>query len=80
MSGNRLGRDLDVPPQRINEIIRGKRSITVDTALRLSRYFQTTPEFWLNLQTQYDLEVAKETKLVDRIIRDVRERRIIHNP
>ena len=74
ISQNRLGRDLGVPAQRINEIIRGKRSITVDTALRLARYFQTTPQFWLNLQSYYDLEVAKETRLVERINRVVRRR------
>jgi addiction module HigA family antidote len=73
ISQNRLGRDLGVPAQRINDIIRKNRSITVDTALRLSRYFHTTPQFWLNLQMRYDLEVAKDTRLVDRINRDVRE-------
>ena len=50
ISQNKVGRDLGVPAQRINEIIRGKRAITVDTALRLARYFSTTPQFWLNLQ------------------------------
>jgi antitoxin HigA-1 len=74
ISQNKLGRDLGVPAQRINEIIRGKRSITVDTALRLARYFHTTPRFWLNLQARYDLEVAEETHLVERINREVRER------
>lgn len=74
ISQNRLGRDLAVPAQRVNEIIRGKRAITVDTALRLARYFDTTPRFWLNLQTHYDLELAAETQLVERINREVRER------
>ena len=74
ISQNRLGRDLGVPAQRINEIIRGHRSITVDTALRLARYFQNTPQFWLNLQAHFDLEMAKETHLVEQINREVRSR------
>ncbi len=74
ISQNRLGRDLGVPAQRINDIVKGKRSITVDTALRLARYFKTTPQFWLNLQAHYDLEMARETHLLERINRDVRER------
>ncbi len=72
ISQNKLGRDLGVPAQRINDIIRGKRSITVDTALRLARYFRTTPQFWLNLQAHYDLEMAAETRLVEKINREVR--------
>ncbi len=75
LSQNRLSRDLAVPAQRINEIVREKRAITVDTALRLARYFHTTPRFWLNLQMRYDLEMARATRLVDRINRDVRERK-----
>lgn len=74
ISQNKLGRDLGVPAQRISDIVRGKRSITVDTALRLAKYFKTTPQFWLNLQSHYDLEMARETHLVERISRDVRER------
>lgn len=74
ISQNKLGRDLGVPAQRINEIIRGKRAITVDTALRLSRYFHTTPQFWLNLQSHYDLQTAEDTHLVERINREVRGR------
>ena len=76
ISQNRLGRDLGVPAQRINEIVRGQRSITVDTALRLARYFETTPQFWLNLQAHYDLEIARDTLLVERIGREVREREV----
>ncbi len=76
VSQNKLGRDLGVPAQRISDIVRGKRSITVDTALRLAKYFKTTPQFWLNLQSHYDLEMARETHLVERISRDVREREI----
>jgi addiction module HigA family antidote len=74
ISQNKLGRDLGVPAQRINEIVRGLRAITVDTALRLAKYFQTTPQFWLNLQLHYDLEMARETHLIDRVNREVRER------
>ena len=73
ISQNKLARDLGVPAQRINDIIKKNRSITVDTALRLARYFHTSPQFWLNLQMRYDLEMARDTKLADRINRDVRE-------
>jgi antitoxin HigA-1 len=76
ISQNKLGRDLNVPAQRVNEIIRGKRAITVDTSLRLARYFQTTPQFWLNLQSHYDLATAEETHLLARINQEVREREI----
>lgn len=74
ISQNKLGRDLGVPAQRINEIVRGQRSITLDTALRLAKYFRTTPQFWFNLQLHYDLEMARETRLIDRVNREVRER------
>jgi addiction module HigA family antidote len=57
----RLAKDISVPPRRINEIIHGKRTITADTALRLSRYFGTSERFWLNLQSRYDLEERKDT-------------------
>ena len=77
ISQNKLGRDLNVPPQRINEIVRGQRAITVDSALRLARYFHTTPQFWLNLQSRYDLEIAQETRLVERVIKEVREREAV---
>ena len=56
---NRLARDLRVPPTRVGEIVKERRSITPDTALRLARYFGTTAEFWMNLQTAYDLDVAR---------------------
>jgi addiction module HigA family antidote len=59
VSINRLARDLRVPPTRISEIVNGRRSITADTALRLGRYFSTTPEFWINLQTDHDLDTAR---------------------
>lgn len=71
VSQSRLARDLNVPVRRINEICLGKRSITPDTALRLSTYFGTTPEFWLNLQTHFDLELIKESKQ-DLIAQEVR--------
>lgn len=60
LSQYRLAHDLSVPPRRINEIVHGKRAITADTALRLGRYFGTSPQFWLNLQTRYDLEVQRD--------------------
>lgn len=59
VSQNKLSRDIDAPVGRINEIIHGARTITPDTALRLSAYFGTTPEFWIHLQSQYDLKIAK---------------------
>ena len=54
---HKLAVSIGVPPRRINEIVHGKRAITADTALRLGRYFGVDPQFWLNLQTQYDLDV-----------------------
>lgn len=57
---NKLAVSIGVPPRRINEIVHGKRAITADTALRLGRYFGVDPQFWLNLQTRYDLEVAED--------------------
>jgi plasmid maintenance system antidote protein VapI len=62
---------LGVPPRRINEIVHGKRSVTADTALRLSRYFGTSAEFWLGLQADYDLDVASDL-LADRLAREVK--------
>ena len=59
ISINRLSRDLSVPPNRISEIVNGKRAITADTALRLERYFGIEAQFWLNLQTEFDLRVMK---------------------
>ena len=71
ISINRLARDLRVPVTRISEIVNCRRSITADTALRLARYFKSTPQFWLNLQAGYDLELATRA-LAARIRRDVR--------
>src|SRR5579859_8046172 len=62
MSVNRLAIELRVPATRMLEVVRGRRGITADTALRLARYFNTTPKFWLNLQTSYDLALAAEAK------------------
>ena len=67
----RLARDVGVSPRRINEIVHGQRAITADTALRLGRYFGMAPEFWLNLQTHYDLE-QQQARLADRLIREVK--------
>ena len=61
LSRNAVARELRVPPQRISEIVQGSRGITADTALRLARYFGTSPQFWLNLQTRYDLQTALKT-------------------
>jgi addiction module HigA family antidote len=56
----RLAKGIGVPPRRINEIVKGTRGITADTALRFARFFGTSPEFWLNLQSHYDLEVQRD--------------------
>jgi addiction module HigA family antidote len=59
ISINKLARDISVPPGRISSIVNGKRSISADTALRLGAYFDVSPELWLNLQTDYDLRIAR---------------------
>jgi len=59
LSQNQLARDLDVPATRVNDIVNGHRPITVDTSMRLSRYFGNSPEFWLNLQQRYDVQRAE---------------------
>jgi addiction module HigA family antidote len=61
LTANQLALDLHVPANRLTEVIRGRRSISADTALRLARYFGTTPALWLNLQLAYDLECAKDS-------------------
>jgi addiction module HigA family antidote len=71
ISQYKLSKDISVPPRRINEIVQGKRSISADTALRLSRYFGLSERFWLNLQSRYDLEVEKD-KLNVRLAKEVR--------
>jgi len=70
ISQYRLAKDTSVPARRINEIVHGTRSITADTALRLSRFFGTSERFWLNLQNQYDIEVEKD-KLKGRLDKEV---------
>lgn len=70
ISLNQLARDLRVPMNRISAIVNGKRSITADTAMRLARYFGTSAQYWMNLQTAYDLEVAAQ-ELADRVEREV---------
>ncbi len=70
LSQYRLAKDISVPARRINEIVHGKRGITADTALRLSRYFGTSERFWLNLQIRHDLEAEKQ-RLKGRLVREV---------
>ena len=72
ISQNKLGRDLGVSPRRINEIVHGKRGVTADTALRLSTYFGNSASFWLGLQMDYDLDVAKDT-LSSKIYKEVQQ-------
>jgi addiction module HigA family antidote len=74
MSQYRLAKDISVPPRRINEIILGKRAISADTALRLSRYFGTSAGFWMNLQAQYDLDCESE-RLGNRLKTEIKPRR-----
>lgn len=71
ISQRKLARDLDVPVGRISDIVQGRRAITPDTALRLAVYFSMTPEFWMNLQSHYDLKLAKQN-LLPKIERSVR--------
>ena len=59
ISQNKLAKDINVPPNRISQIVNGKREITADTALRLGRYFSIEPEFWVNLQTRYNMKEAR---------------------
>ena len=70
ISQYRLAKDISVPPRRINEIVHGKRSLSADTALRLGRFFGISPQFWLNLQTRFDLEVTEDL-LAERLEKEV---------
>jgi len=70
ISQYRLAKDISVPPRRINEIVHGKRSITADTALRLGKFFGISAQFWLNLQTRFDLEITEDL-LSDRLDKEV---------
>ena len=76
LSQNRLALDIRVPARRINEIVHGNRRITADTALRLSRFFKNSPQFWLGLQMDYDLDVA-EDELGERLDREVRTKAVM---
>jgi addiction module HigA family antidote len=75
MSQSRLALDIGVHPRRINEIVLGKRAISADTALRLARYFGNSPQFWMGLQSDYDLDVTADL-LSDRLDREVKTRTI----
>lgn len=70
LSQYRVAKDINVSPRRINEIVHGKRGISADTALRLSRYFGLSERFWMNLQSRYDLEVEKD-RLAGRLEKEV---------
>jgi len=72
MSQNKLALNIGVPPRRINEIVLEKRRITADTALRLAKFFETSAEFWLGLQSQYDLDVTAD-KLGERLEKEVKK-------
>ncbi|MES9997245.1 HigA family addiction module antitoxin [Desulfovibrio aminophilus] len=76
ISQTRLALDLRVPAQRVNDLVRGRRAVSVDTAMRLAAYFGTTPEVWLNLQTRFDLEKAEDENLAERIKEEVRPRAV----
>ena len=74
MSASALARELDVPVNRVTSILNGDRSVTADTALRLGRYFDTTPEFWINLQSNHDLSKARaevDGRIAERVHRRV---------
>jgi len=77
LSQNRLALDIRVPARRINEIVHGKRRITADTALRLAKFFNMSPQFWLGLQMDYDLDVA-EDELSDRLDREIQTYQAVH--
>ena len=70
LSQYRVAKSTNVPPRRINEIIHGQRDISADTALRLGKYFGNSPQFWMNLQTWYDLEIEKD-KILDRLNKEI---------
>ncbi len=70
LSQNQIARDIKMPPRRINEIVLGKRRVTADTALRLAIYFKTSPQFWMNLQSAYDLDLELD-EIGDKISKEV---------
>ncbi len=73
ISQNKLARDIDVPIARINDIVHARRGVTADTALRLGKYFKTSPEFWINLQGRYALKLAKRNNwpAIEKTIRPI---------
>ena len=71
MSQNKLALEISVPPRRINEIVKGRRRVTADTAMRLARFFRMTPEYWMGLQADYDLGIVRD-ELEERIELEVR--------
>lgn len=73
ISQYRLAKEIGVPPRRINEIVHGTRAVSADTAIRLARYFGTSERFWLNLQTQWDLDTALD-RIGDTIIKEITPR------
>ncbi|MDR4509523.1 MAG: HigA family addiction module antitoxin [Candidatus Brocadiaceae bacterium] len=77
LSQNQLANDIGVPPRRINEIAHGKRRVTADTALRLAYYFKMSPQFWLGLQMDYDLDI-EEDKLSKRLEKEVSIYETVH--
>jgi addiction module HigA family antidote len=80
ISQTQLAGDLDIPPSRISEIIKGQRAITVDTALRLSLYFKTSINFWLNLQNNFDIEKAERSGEVKTIASRIRFNSMLTSP
>jgi len=76
LSQYRLAQELGIPQQRVSSIINGRRAITLDTALRLARFFKTTPQFWLNLQADYDLRSAARSGLKRSIEKAIRPHRL----
>ena len=77
LSQNQIAIDIGVPPRRINEIVHGKRRITADTALRLARYFKMSPQFWLGLQMDYDLDI-EEDKSSEKLNKEVSTYELVH--
>ena len=71
MSQNKLALEISVPPRRINEIVKGRRRVTADTAMRLARFFKMTPEYWMGLQADYDLDIVRD-ELEEKIKLEVR--------
>ena len=71
LSQNKLALEISVPPRRINEIVKGRRRVTADTAMRLARFFKMTPEYWMGLQADYDLDIARDA-LEEKIKHEVR--------